>query len=156
MKQPTRCPYCHLTYDRALISICPYCGKSPLPPDCPDPLCILDLNDPAVCQSCPRKPQPHPGWGGRRTGAGAPQGNLNRLVHGGQSRLLKKGIARMAEDPELRAVLLIIARLAAQGEVPPKTKRAITTAIRHQEKEDAQLPPFHHNPHFARQGVNHE
>lgn len=72
----------------------------------------------------------HPDWGGKRAGAGAPRFNLNRLLHGHQSKLLKKGIERMAADPEMRAVLLIIARLALHGEVPPQTKHAIQVAMR--------------------------
>lgn len=32
-----------------------------------------------------RFPQPrHPGWGGHRSGAGAPKGNLNAIKHGGR------------------------------------------------------------------------
>jgi len=65
-----------------------------------------------------------------RAGAGAPLYNLNHLKHGQQSKLLKKGIERMADDPTMRAVLLIIARLATQGEVPPQTKQAIQAAMK--------------------------
>lgn len=130
MKLPTKCSQCGLLYDHALARICPYCGTSPHPDDCPDPLCILDIPDSSVCNNCPRKQKPNRGWGGRRAGAGAPTFNLNRLKHGQQSKLLKKGIERMAEDPLMRAVLLIIARLATQGEVPPQTRQAIQAAMK--------------------------
>lgn len=93
--------------------------------NCPDPLCLLALDDPTICQHCPKEPQPHPSWGGKRPGAGAPRGNLNRLTDGSQSKLLKRGIARMAEDPELRGVLYIIAHLACEGELPPGTRKMI-------------------------------
>lgn len=122
MKQHTKCPHCGLTYDRALTRICPYCGKTPQPADCPEPLCILDMSDPSVCQNCPRKPGKHQGWGGKREGAGAPKGNLNRLTTGGYSQLLKRGIEKMANDPELRAVLYIIAHLANTDELPRSTR----------------------------------
>lgn len=92
---------------------------------------ILDINNLTVCQSCPRKPNPaRSGWGGRRARAGAPTFNLNRLKHGARSKLIKRGITKMAEDPELRAVLYIIARLASRGDVPPQTKRAIQASMK--------------------------
>jgi len=51
------------------------------------PACIqgkLDLVDPRFSQLR------HPGWGGRRSGAGAPKGNLNAIKHGARSgRLLQ-------------------------------------------------------------------
>lgn len=97
----------------------------PRPETCPSPLCILDMPDPSACEECPNEPKPHLGWGGKRPGAGAPVANLNRLLHGGQSRLLKRGIERMCDDPEMRAVLHIIARLATEGSVPPQTKRTV-------------------------------
>lgn len=125
MKLPTKCHHCSLTYDHALARICPYCGESPHPEGCPDPLCILDMSDPTICQACPRKVRKHRGWGGHRPGAGAPPGNLNRLVTGGRSRLLRRGIEKLAADPELRAVLLIIARLADEGAVPLQTRKLI-------------------------------
>ena len=81
-----------------------------------------------------RKPQKPPGWGGRRAGAGAPTFNLNRLIHGQQSKLLNKGIEKMAGCVVAVAVLLIIARLATQGEVPPQTKRAIQAAMKKEGK----------------------
>lgn len=82
---------------------------------CPPGIKVEDIRD--------RKPKRS--WGGRRIGAGAPQGNLNRLVSGGRSKLLRQGIAKLAEDPEMRAVLLIIARLATEGVVPASTKKLI-------------------------------
>lgn len=126
MKLPTKCPHCGLTYDRNTYRLaCPYCGNNPYPDDCPDPLCILDMPDPTACLNCPNKPKPHPGWGGKRARAGAPQGNINRLIHGYQSKLMTKGIARLADDPELRGILLIITRLAVNGKLPPETRKLI-------------------------------
>jgi len=63
--------------------------------------------------------------GGQRPGAGAPIGNLNHLVHGGRSKLLKAGIQKMADDPMMRAVLYIIARLALNNHIPAPTRRLI-------------------------------
>lgn len=126
----------------------------PWPKDCPDPLCTLDLDDPTLCHSCPTKPKPHancpihceyypgcqtdpqrtdycprPRWGGRRAGAGAPRANLNHLVHGRDSKLLKVAVDKLAEDPELRAFLLLLARAATTGEIPQTTKQLITRAL---------------------------
>ena len=136
MKQPIKCHTCGITYDRGLTSQCPYCGTAgpigtarPKPQDCPEPLCLLDIDNPSICQNCPRKPKPHPGWGGKRPGAGAPAFNLNRLTHGQQSRLIKLAVEKLAEDPELRAFLLLIARAATEGEIPETTKRIITKAL---------------------------
>jgi len=125
LKLPLKCPQCGLTYDHALARICPYCGKSPHPSDCPDPLCVLDISDPQACQNCPRRLKSKRGWGGKRPGAGAPQGNVNHLQHGLQSKLMKKGISRLTEEPELRAILHLVIRLAIDGVLPPQTKKLI-------------------------------
>ena len=126
MKQPTDCPHCGLTFDLAFTLTCPYCGKEPHPQDCPDPVCTLDLDNTAVCQDCPKKPKPrNSSWGGKRPGAGAPAGNINRLRHGTQSKLLQKGITRLAEDPELRAVFYILVRLASGVHLPAETRKLI-------------------------------
>lgn len=42
--------------------------------------------------------------GGKRPGAGASKGNVNRLVHGRRSKLLKN-IVNMLEDPQKRKKL---------------------------------------------------
>lgn len=97
--------------------------------DCPDPLCILDIPDSTVCQSCPNKPKPHPAWGGKRAGAGAPRANLNRLVHGRNSKLLKVAVEKLSQDPELRAFLLLLARATTEGELPQSTKQLITRSL---------------------------
>jgi len=133
MLLPVICPNCKKTYDYHLIQCCPYCGSPPRPHDCPKPLCLLDTSSGAflACLNCPEKLPvtgvriPRPGWGGMRRGAGAPSGNLNRLVTGGRSKLLQRGISKLAEDPEMRAVLLIIARLANEGTVPASTRKLI-------------------------------
>lgn len=111
MKDPYYCPFCHRNFDLYFSAKCPWCGYEP-------------------AQAAPQPP-PHPtapekrGWGGQRQGAGAPTGNLNRLVAGGSSKLLRKGIEKLAADPEMRAVLLIITRLATENMVPPATKKLI-------------------------------
>lgn len=129
MKNRITCPHCGLTYDHAQARLCPYCGQSPHPSDCPDPLCLLDLDNPAICSECPKKPRKkrsrRPGWGGRRPGAGAPRGNLNRLSHGKQSQLLKGAVKKLVRDPELRALLLMIARVATTGDLPDTTRKLI-------------------------------
>ena len=51
--------------------------------------------------------------GGIRPGAGAPKGNLNRLVHGRKSKQVRTAIEKLTSDPELRPLLrflLIFAR----------------------------------------------
>lgn len=105
MKEPHHCEHCSQTYDLARSELCPYCGKSP------------------VYISSQRS------WGGKRRGAGAPQGNLNRLSHGHQSKLLRIAVEKLAADPELRAFLLLLARAATQGELPQTTKKLITRAL---------------------------
>ncbi len=92
---------------------------------CPDPLCILDLNDPSICLTCPNKPTPHPAWGGRRTGAGAPPLNLNRLKHGKYSKLIEGGIRKIAQDPELAAILYLLVTLGETKALPPETRSLI-------------------------------
>ena len=126
MKHPTECPHCHLTYDLAVHSLCPFCGHIK---DCPDPLCLRDMPGGEGCDPCPKKPTPNRGWGGKRAGAGAPTANLNRLIHGRQSKLLRLAIEKLAADPELRAFLLLIARAATEGEIPATTKRLILKAL---------------------------
>ena len=61
--------------------------------------------------------------GGIREGAGAPRGNLNRLVHGRRSKQFSSAIEKLASDPELRPLLRFFAVLAAkQRGIPVKTK----------------------------------
>lgn len=105
MKEPHICEHCRLTYDLTKSKVCPYCGKSPV---------YISSERP---------------WGGKRKGAGAPLGNLNRLIHGRQSNLLKVAVEKLAADPEMRAFLLLLARAATQGEIPQTTKRLITRAL---------------------------
>ncbi len=67
--------------------------------------------------------------GGKRPGAGAPRGNLNRLVHGRRSKLLERGVEKICQDPDLLAVLYLIASLAESDTLPPETKEAIQSII---------------------------
>jgi len=98
------------------------------PTPCPDPLCLLDLQEPVPCPQCPQNGH-KPGWGGRRPGAGAPQHNLNRLTHGQDSKLIRTAVEKLAADPELRAFLLLIARAAVEGEIPQTTKQLIMQTL---------------------------
>lgn len=130
MKHRFQCWNCGLSYDRALARLCPYCGKSPHPDDCPDPLCTLDLDNPTICQKCPQKLKLHRrSWGGRRVGAGAPPGNLNRLIHGRQSKLLKRAVEKLAADPEMRVFLYLVARSATDGTLPETTRRLVRKVL---------------------------
>jgi hypothetical protein len=103
------CEACHLPYYHQLITHCPRCGHVPGAP----------LPEPAVLR---------PGWGGKRKDAGAPRGNLNRLIHGRQSKILRQAVEKMAADPELRYFFYLVAR-AITGEgaegLPETTKRLI-------------------------------
>lgn len=99
------------------------------PETCPDPLCILDIPDPSACQDCPNLPQPHPSWGGKRQGAGAPVSNLNAIKTGEHSQLIQTAIDKLAADPKLRAFLLLLARAAIDGELPQTTKSLIIKTI---------------------------
>lgn len=76
-----------------------------------------------------RKPPQKRGWGGRRVGAGAPRGNLNRLVHGRDSKLIRHAVEKLAQDPELRAFLLLIARAATTGEIAETTRQNIIRVL---------------------------
>lgn len=73
----------------------------PRPDPCPQPLCILDMPD-------------TPAWGGRRTGTGAPRGNLNALKHGSRSRQLDQVLERLASDPELKPLLAFFVKFSAR------------------------------------------
>lgn len=116
MKKPIKCTKCGLTYDAAKSGICPYCGH-------PSPL--EEILTAAVEHSSR--------WGGKRKGAGAPRGNLNRLKHGRQSKLIKKAVEKLAADEELRAFLLFIARAATEGEIPETTRKLLQHALEDQE-----------------------
>lgn len=51
--------------------------------------------------------------GGKRPGAGAPTGNLNAFKHGRYSKGTHKIVAALLSDPELRPIVLAIARQQA-------------------------------------------
>lgn len=50
------------------------------------------------------------GRGGKRAGAGAPKGNLNAFKSGRYSKGAHKVVAALLADPELRPIVLAIAR----------------------------------------------
>jgi len=48
--------------------------------------------------------------GGKRKGAGAPRGNLNRLAHGRRSKQIHQAIENALQDPKGRAQVLSLVR----------------------------------------------
>ena len=68
--------------------------------------------------------------GGKRSGAGAPRGNLNRLVHGRRSKLIARGVEKICQDPELLAVLYLLAAFAESGSLLPETKEAVVSVAK--------------------------
>jgi hypothetical protein len=77
--------------------------------------------------------------GGRRTGAGAPAGNLNHLKHGQRSKIMKLAVSRLAADRELRAFLILIARSSVDGQLPASTRRLIADALQSPSQRTARL-----------------
>lgn len=108
------------------------------PLDCPNQLCIRINRDPMVCFKCPEGwkdtaaaevPPSRPGWGGRRSGAGAPKGSFNHLKTGSRSALIRHAVEVLAEHKELRPFLLLLARAAIEGEIPQTTRRLILATL---------------------------
>ncbi len=56
------------------------------------------------------------GRGGRRPGAGAPEGNLNRLTHGRQSKQVRRAIENALADPEGQLIIEDLVRRYGSGE----------------------------------------
>ena len=112
-KQMTYCLTCRQTFDLALTQSCPYCGQQ-----------ADEHGAPVLFQAKPPSIR-----GGKRPGAGAPRGNLNRLKHGRRSKLIERAVEKICRDPELLAVLYLIAGLTESGQVPPQTKEAIQHII---------------------------
>ena len=52
----------------------------------------------------------HPGWGGRRPGAGAPKGNLNALKHGRNSRRQAQLVEALMQVPQSRDTLIALGK----------------------------------------------
>lgn len=85
---------------------------------------VLDeINDRADREAAAVSPEPHlsenqrqsaanehPGWGGRRPGAGAPRGNLNAFKHGRTSRRQTEILEAMARIPGVQQALIDIAK----------------------------------------------
>lgn len=107
---------------------CPQCN-TPLKQDPIHKLCLVCPNPDCDYWCGLHPPSPKVSWGGRRDGAGAPQGNLNAIKHGRDSKLIQTAIDRLAADPELRAFLLLIARAATTGELPQTTRQLILKAL---------------------------
>ena len=112
-KRMTYCLTCRQTFDLALTQSCPYCGQQ-----------ADEHGAPVLFQAKPPSIR-----GGKRPGAGAPRGNLNRLKHGRRSKLIERAVEKICRDPELLAVLYLIAGLAESGQVPPQTQEAIQHII---------------------------
>lgn len=109
----TCCLKCLRTFDLSLTRTCPFCGQETDEHGIP---VLYQAKNPSL-------------RGGKRPGAGAPRGNLNRLVHGRRSKIIERGVEKICQDPELLAVLYLIAGLAESGAVPPETKEAIQSII---------------------------
>ncbi len=142
--------FSHPIYDRLPHSMDPppY-SQNPVPENCPDPLCLGDITDPPQCEACPahaqadasapgaqpsaepsaQRPSRKSGWGGKRPGAGVKPGTMNRLRHGNRSALIRRAVELLAENPELRPFLLLIARAAVEGEIPQSTRQLIIKTI---------------------------
>jgi hypothetical protein len=58
----------------------------------------------------PASARKHPGWGGRRRGAGAPKGNHNAFKHGLYSRQQAQILAAIAQVPGVQDALVEIAK----------------------------------------------
>jgi hypothetical protein len=112
-KQTTCCLRCRQTFDLAQTQTCPYCGQ------------LTDEHGAPILYQA-KNPSHR---GGKRPGAGAPRGNLNRLVHGRRSKLIERGVEKICQDPDLLAFLYLIAGLAEGGQVPPETKAVIQSVI---------------------------
>ena len=132
MLRPWYCSSCRKTYDKAVAFLCPYCGA---PRRCPDPLCTLDISNADICTKCPKIPDPlevavRRPRGGARQGAGAPLGNLNRLVHGRRSDNFRLALGRLIEDSSLHIIFLILARFVEAGDFPQDLKATFKTVAR--------------------------
>jgi len=120
------CLTCRQIYDHALTKTCPYCGQQRDEHGIP----VLYQVATPPSDGIPVLPQvAKPPRGGKRPGAGAPRGNLNRLVHGRRSKLIAKGVEKICQDPDLLAVLYLIAAFAESETLPPGTKEVITSII---------------------------
>ena len=111
-KQIVCCLTCRQSFDLAQSQTCPHCGQ------------LADEHGAPILYQNPATKR-----GGKRPGAGAPRGNLNRLTHGRRSKLLERGVEKICQDPNLLAVLYLIAGLAESGAVPPETKAVIQSVI---------------------------
>ena len=66
--------------------------------------------DPSSTVHLPSSSKAHPGWGGRRPGAGAPKGNLNAFKDGRHSSFYQRAFAMLADMPEVRETLIAIGK----------------------------------------------
>ncbi len=74
---------------------------------------FIPILDEICARPDPDNPPPapkHPGWGGRRPGAGAPKGNLNAFKHGRTSRRQAEILEAMAQVPGVQDALAAIAK----------------------------------------------
>lgn len=116
MSSQYHCPPTHPLYDKIPRSFPPPAQANASAP---------------VAQAAPSAtPQrPTSGWGGRRKGAGAKPGTMNRLRHGNRSALIRRAVEVLAEHKELRPFLLLIARAAVEGEIPQTTRQLIIKSL---------------------------
>ena len=75
--------------------------------------------------------RPKPTHGGRRTGAGAPKGNLNTLRKGTRSARLHHALGILGADRQARALLRKLVDLveAAHPDPPPRRRRPPTLPL---------------------------
>jgi hypothetical protein len=81
---------------------------------CPEPVEWIPILDEIRARPDPDDPETarklkHPGWGGRRPGAGARKGNLNALKHGRTSRRQARLLEGALDIPEVRQTLIDLA-----------------------------------------------
>jgi hypothetical protein len=117
-KKMTYCLTCRQSFDLALTQTCPYCGQQ-----------ADEHGIPVLYQA---KTPGH--RGGKRQGAGAPRGNLNRLKHGRRSKLIERGVEKICQDPDLLAILYLISALAESDSLPPQTKEVVLHIINRSKK----------------------
>lgn len=72
--------------------------------------------------------------GGKREGAGAPKGNLNRLKHGKRSKQLEQALETLLADPETRNAVIDVVKATRRGvETKETVKKVLKKLEKHQD-----------------------